>query len=139
MVHFRVGLMALTIATLPLVSAAADSRFDGSWMTTVSCENAQDGLGYSYEFISTVKDGAFHGVHGTVGEPGYLEIEGRIESDGTGKLKARGQVGSREYVPGRETPRGTEYAYRIGAHFTDSSGSGRRLVGRPCTIEFEKQ
>lgn len=136
---WRIGFLVLTIVTPCLSSALADTNFDGSWATTVTCENARGGLGYSYDFTSTIKDGVLNGVHGTVGEPGYLQIGGKIEPDGTGKLRARGIVGSREYVPGRETPRGTEYGYSIGAHFTGSSGTGKRLVGRPCTIEFEKQ
>jgi hypothetical protein len=38
------------------VSLAAD-RFDGKWLTTVSCEAARDALGYSFRFVSEIKDG----------------------------------------------------------------------------------
>jgi hypothetical protein len=134
-----VGLAALTIIAASLNAALADSSFDGSWATTVTCENARGGLGYAYDFVSTIKDGTLHGTHGTAGEPGYLQIDGKIEPDGSGKLRARGIIGSREYTPGRDTPRGAEYGYTIGAHFAGSSGTGKRLVGRPCTLEFEKQ
>jgi hypothetical protein len=135
----QIGLWAATIVVLSVNAASADTRFDGSWTTTLTCENARDALGYSYEFVSSVKDGVLHGLHGSVGTPGYLQIDGRIEPDGISRLYARGQIGSREYAPGRETPRGTEYSYGIRAHFTESSGNGTRLVGRPCTIEFAKQ
>jgi hypothetical protein len=132
------GVMAaLALAVLPGVSCAAD--FDGSWMTTVSCAAARDALGYSFRFLSTVKGGVLHGLHGTAGEPSSLEIDGTIGPDGTGKLYAKGRTGSKEYVPGRDTPRGTEYSYSIDAHFAGSSGTGTRIEGRPCTLQFVKQ
>ena len=95
---------------LPGVASAADTpRFDGSWLTTVSCAAVRDALGYSFRFVSTVNDGVLHGLHGTLGEPGSLQIDGTIGPDGTGKLYASGRTGSKEFVPGRDTPRGTEY------------------------------
>ena len=114
-------------------------RFDGKWLTTVSCEAARDALGYSYAFVSEVKNGHFRGLHGTEGKPSSLLIEGTLSLDGTGKLHARGRTGSKEYVPGRDTPRGTEYSYSIEAHFTGSKGTGTRAEGRPCTFQFERQ
>ena len=115
------------------------SSFDGKWLTTVSCANYRDALGYSYQFVSTVKDGAFHGVHGTEGEPGSLVIDGTIAPDGKGTLYAKGRTGSKEYVPGRDTPRGTEYGYNIEAQFAGTTGSGTRVEGRPCSFKFVKQ
>lgn len=133
-------LSAFLLALLPVMSFAEDSQsFDGDWLTTVSCADAQDALGYSYRFVSTVKDGALYGLHGALDEPGSLAITGKIGSDGTAKLYADGRTGSKEYVPGRDTPRGTEYGYDIEAHFDASRGTGRRLEGRPCTIAFDKQ
>jgi hypothetical protein len=123
---------------LPNISAAGE-RFDGKWLTTVSCEGARGALGYSFRFVSEVKDGKLRGLHGTEGEPSSLLIEGKIEADGSGKLYATGRTGSKEYVPGRDTPRGTEYSYNIDAHFKDTTGSGNRVEGRPCSYQFEKQ
>jgi len=80
-----------------------------------------------------------HGLHGTEGQPSSLKIDGTIAPDGTSKLYAIGHTGSKEYVPGRDTPRGTEYSYSIEAHFAGSTGSGRRVDGRPCTLAFTKQ
>ena len=51
-------------------------RFDGKWQTTVSCEPSRGALGFSYQFISEVKDGKFHGLRGKEGEPSSLLIEG---------------------------------------------------------------
>ena len=128
----------LALMILPGVTLAAES-FDGKWQTTVSCENFRDALGFSYRFISDVKDGNFRGLHGTEGQPSSLLIEGKIDADGTGKLYATGRTGSKEYVPGRDTPRGTEYSYNIDAHFKGTKGTGTRIEGRPCSFTFEKQ
>jgi len=53
-------------------------------------------------------------------------------------LTATGRTGSKEYVPGRDTPRGTEYSY-IDAHFQGATGAGTRVEGRPCSLQFDKQ
>src|ERR1039458_3581695 len=133
-------LIALGLMLLPSVAGAAEpQRFDGMWQTTVSCAAARDALGYSFRFVSTVKDGVLHGLHGTADEPGSLQIDGKIAVDGVSKLYANGRTGSKEYVPGRDTPRGTEYGYNIDAKFEESTGSGTRIEGRPCTLQFEKQ
>jgi len=140
MLNARARLVALGLMILPGVALAGDTRrFDGAWQTTVSCEASQGALGYSFRFVSTVKDGVLYGLHGTVGEPGSLAIDGRIGDDGVGKLYADGRTGSKEYVPGRDTPRGTEYGYNIDAKFEGSTGTGTRIEGRPCTLQFEKQ
>ena len=120
-------------------SAAGPQRYDGSWQTTVSCAAARDALGYSFRFVSTVKNGVLQGLHGTPGQASSLQIDGTIEADGSGKLYAKGFTGSKEYVPGRDTPRGTEYGYDIDAHFEQSSGTGTRTEGRPCSYQFSKQ
>ena len=59
--HARNILSALVLLLLPIVSFASDTqRFDGKWLTTVSCPNVRDALGFSFQFVSTVKDGVFH-------------------------------------------------------------------------------
>ena len=110
-------------------SAAATQRYDGTWQTTVSCAAARDALGYSFRFISMVKNGVLHGQHGTPGQASSLQIDGSIEADGSGKLYAKGFTGSKEYVPGRDTPSGTEYGYDIDARFGQSTGTGTRTEG----------
>jgi len=130
--------LAFVVAVFPNFLAAGE-RFDGKWLTTVSCEASRDALGYSYRFVSEVNDGHLRGLHGTEGKPSSLLIEGKIEADGTAKLYATGRTGSKEYVPGRDTPRGTEYSYNINAHFNDKTGTGARVEGRPCSFQFEKQ
>ena len=129
----------LLILPSAVVLAQNASNFDGKWQTTLSCANYRDALGYSYQFVSIVKDGALHGVHGTEGEPGSLVVDGTIAADGKASLYAKGRTGSKEYVPGRDTPRGTEYGYNIDAHFDGTTGAGKRVEGRPCSYQFAKQ
>jgi hypothetical protein len=133
-------LAVLAWVLLPgLAAAAYAQRFDGSWQTTISCPAARDALGYSFRFTSVVKDGILRGQHGTAGETPFLQIEGPIGADGTARLYATGRTGSKEMVPGRDTPRGTGYGYNIDAHFEGSSGAGSRVEGRPCSFQFVRQ
>jgi hypothetical protein len=132
--------VVLALVLLPCLSLAADAQgFDGSWLTTVSCDAARDALGYSYQFVSIVRSGSLHGLYGTEGQPSSLKIDGTIAPDGTSRLYAIGRTGSKEYVPGRDTPRGTQYSYNIEAHFAGAAGTGRRIEGRPCTFAFTRQ
>jgi hypothetical protein len=137
----------LAVIALVLLAAASNaqdrpdhrSRFDGKWQTTVSCDPSRGALGFSYQFMSVVKDGNFLGLRGTEGEPSSLRIEGTIEDDGVGKLYANGKTGSKEFVPGTDTPRGTDFGYHIRAEFHERHGTGERIEGRHCTLEFEKK
>lgn len=131
-------LTAIALLVSPAVSVA-EERFDGKWQTTVSCEAARDALGYSYRFISEVKNGKLRGLYGAEGKPSSLLIEGTVDPDGAAKLYATGHTGSKEYVPGRDAPRGSEYSYSIEAHFEGTKGSGKRVEGRPCSLQFEKR
>lgn len=139
----RAPKMAATVILLIVSGAfslAGDKdKFDGHWKTTVSCANYRDALGFSYQFVGTVKDGLLRGEHGTPGEPGSLVLEGSIAPDGKATMYAKGRTGSPQYVPGNDTPRGTEYGYNIDGHFEGSTGTGTRVEGRPCTLKFEKQ
>jgi len=133
-------LSALVLSFLLNVSFASDKqRFDGKWVTTVSCPAARGALGYSYQFTSTVTDAVLNGLHGVEGEPGSLQIDGTISPDGNSSLYAKGRTGSKEYVVGKDTRVGTEYGYNIEAHFGDSTGTGTRVEGRFCSLKFVKQ
>jgi hypothetical protein len=121
------------------VSPPGVDRFDGHWLTTVSCDPARDALGYSFRFVSDVKNGNLRGLYGAEGEPSSLLIEGKVSADGAAKLYASGRTGSKEFVPGRDTPRGSQYNYNIEAHFNDEAGSGVRVEGRHCSFQFQKQ
>lgn len=115
----------------------ADRRFDGVWDTILSCTNSNGALGYSFEFPSTVKDGVLHGEKGTKGEPGWLQIDGKILHDGAANLYANGLVGAAPFAVGQR-PAGTEYGYHLDTKFSDTSGKGTRVEGRPCSVTFTK-
>lgn len=125
--------------TAPMAPAGPLGPFDGEWQTTLSCEPARDALGYSFRFVSTVRNGHLRGAQGVEGQPSSVVLEGTIAADGTAALYAKGRTGSREYVPGRDTPRGTEYGYSVNARFDQTSGSGTRVEGRPCSLRFVRQ
>jgi hypothetical protein len=137
--RYALGILIVVLLQSSSSMGADNHRFDGSWQTTVSCAAARDALGYSFRFVSTVTNGVFHGLHGTAGQPSSLQIDGKIRPNGKGELYATGRTGSKEFVPGRDTPRGTEYSYSIEAHFTVSEGTGVRIEGRPCSLHFEKE
>jgi hypothetical protein len=134
------ALMLLCILTYSGAAVSADDpkRFDGTWNTVLSCPNAAGALGYSFEFLSTVKDGVLHGEKGSKGEPGWLQVGGAILADGHANLYAKGLVGAAEVAVGHR-PAGTQYGYHVDATFTDTSGNGHRVEGRPCSVTFSKK
>lgn len=127
-------------ATLALVSVCvADERsFDGAWDTTVSCENAAGALGYSFRFDSMVKGGVLHGEKGNKGKPGWFQLDGKIDSEGKARFYADGLVGASEVAVGHR-PAGTSYGYHVDASFSGNSGTGKRVEGRACTIDFKRK
>ena len=131
----RVAVFALVF--FPAVSNAT-SRFDGKWDTILTCEPFKDARGFSWEFTSEVKDGKLHGLYGTEHLPASIRIEGPIAEDGSAQLIATVWTGDKLYVPGNDTPKGTEFTYRIQADFKEADGKGTRIEGRPCTYIFKK-
>jgi hypothetical protein len=131
------ALLVFIVSAAPR-ALAADRPFDGSWVTILSCENAAGALGYSFKFVSAVKDSVLHGERGTNGKPGWLQIDGKISPEGQAKLYADGLVGASETAVGRQ-PKGTPYGYHIDAKFEGDSGMGKRVEGRPCSITFERK
>ena len=135
--------MVCALMLLPVISFAAD-RFDGTWLTTLTCPDKGKTEGYKILVPSEIKDSNFRGERGTAGEPGYLLIEGKLANDGGAKLSATGKVSSRKYGTGIFTSEGTDYSYKIKAQFQDAQGTGIRdaglgIVGRACTYDFAKQ
>ena len=125
-------------------SLPAGERFDGKWLTKLTCPAKGNTEGYTWQFAGAVNGGKFRGEHGTAGEPGYLLIEGKIADDGAAKLSANGIVASRQYARGVFAHKGEDYSYNIKAQFKETEGTGTRdeglgIVGRPCTFEFVKQ
>jgi hypothetical protein len=59
-----------------------------------------------------VKGGVFHGEKGDKGKPGWFLLDGKVQSDGTVELVARGLVNSSLLAAGNVSV-GTEYGYRV--------------------------
>ena len=132
---------SLLLALMGLNTARADDvvrRFDGTWDTILTCPNSNGALGFSYHFDSTVKDGLLHGEKGDKGQPGWLQLDGKIPADGSASLYAEGLVGAAPYAVGQR-PKGTQYGFHVASMFTDRSGTGTRVEGRPCTVTFMKK
>jgi hypothetical protein len=131
------------VVLLPGISVAQE-RFDGNWLTKLTCPAKGNTEGYTWDFPSVIQNSNFHGEHGTAGQPGYLLIEGKIKEDGSAKLAANGTVASRKYARGVLAHKGEDYSYDIKAQFKGTEGTGTRnqglgVVGRPCTFDFVKQ
>jgi hypothetical protein len=136
-------IIVCALMLLPGVLIAGE-KFDGYWLTTLTCPEKAKTEGYTWKFPGVVKDGTFRGEHGTAGQPGYLLVEGPIAHDGTAKLSANGIVVSRKYARGVFAHEGEDYSYKIKAQFKETEGTGTRdeglgVVGRPCTFNFVKQ
>jgi TIR domain len=129
----------LRIDDLSLAAASGRTNaFDGSWVTTLTCPSGSGGLGFSYQFDASVKDGDYHGHQGTDGEPGWYTLDGKIQPDGSAALFAKGIVSASAYAAGN-APTGAHYAYHVTAVFGAATGSGKREEGRVCTVTFVKQ
>jgi class 3 adenylate cyclase len=127
----------LQIVNLIVAEPAPSKNFDGTWQTTWTCANVGQSLGYTFEFRGQIKDGTYHGLHGTKGQPGSLELEGKIEADGTAGFK--GAVIVNSPITGMGAARGTVSPVYALARFDHASGTGSRINLRPCTLTFVKQ
>jgi outer membrane biosynthesis protein TonB len=138
---FPAGLHAqaaeLRIANLIMNAPAAAKNFDGAWQTEWTCPNLGEHPGYTFRFVGQIKDGAYHGLKGVKNEPSSLDLNGKIDTDGTAGFFGEIIVGSSVVALG--APRGTQSDFHAIAHFTASSGDGKRIEGRPCTLSFVKQ
>ena len=127
----------LQIADLILSSPTKSNAYDGRWLTMISCPAFGRALGYSQELSAEVKDGVYHASLGTIGQPGSVVIDGKIVSDGTSALFAKGSVGSTAASGG--SPVGAPYFFHVIAQFENSRGTGKRIEFRPCNLTFIRQ
>jgi hypothetical protein len=133
------AVLCSTVLYLGVAYADVSNRhFDGAWDTILSCTNSNGALGYSFEFVSTVKDGVLHGEKGDKGKPGWLQLDGPILEDGAANLYVQGLVGAAPYAVGQR-PAGSAYGYHLDSKFSGASGKGTRVEGRPCTATFTRQ
>ncbi len=136
-------LLVIALIFLPAASFGSE-RFDGNWLTKLTCPPKGNTEGYTWQFPSIIQNSIFRGERGAAGQPGYFVIEGPIASDGSAKLAANGIAASREYARGVFAHQGESYSYDIKAQFQETTGTGTKgqglgIVGRTCTLEFTKQ
>jgi hypothetical protein len=116
-----------------------DSRhFDGTWVSNVSCPAAAGAQGYSYQFLGQVKDGVFHGQYGTENKPGWTTFDGKIQSDGSADIHAKGLTSDSRFSIGNVAP-SSHFEYHITGRFEGSKGTGTRAELRPCNFTFVKK
>ena len=68
----------------------AGERFDGHWLTKLTCPAKGNTEGYTWQFPGVIENSSFRGEHGTAGQPGYLLIEGKIKEDGAPSCQPMG-------------------------------------------------
>jgi hypothetical protein len=108
-------------------------------MATLTCPASPDGaLGFSFQFPGSVKDGVFHGERGTAHEPGWLQLDGKIEADGSASMIAEGVTNIRAYAVANAA-KGTPYKHAVTAKFDGGAGHGSWITIRTCTFDFQKR
>jgi hypothetical protein len=138
--HPRALLLAAAVIVASAGAHAQSTPFDGAWNVTLSCpphHEDDDAKGYTQRFPATVTNGAFRGVHGIEGEPGWHLLTGLIAADGGATLRLEGIVNNAEHAI-NSAQRGKAYKYRVKAQFEPTSGSGQRMTGRVCTFRFTR-
>jgi hypothetical protein len=139
--------MKLTVPLLILFAglapqAKAASPFDGTWSVSMVCPDNKDATGmvargYSSQFLAQVNNGVLHGEKGTKGAPAWLELDGKIQSNGVAELRVNGLTGSVEHALSHVV-KGTPYSYKVKARFEGTRGTGSRYGGRICNFTFVK-
>lgn len=120
--------------------AAVDKkRFDGTWDATLVCPRTKDGVfGYAYQFVATVKDGIFHGEHGSPDKSPHFSFDGTIKPDGSSIITASGVTGDPKFAV-RGVKRNTPVIYHIETIFSGSKAAGKRLEIRECSLTCYKR
>jgi hypothetical protein len=132
---FSAALIAITLT----VSPAFCSPFDGSWNSGVQCpREPSGGAGYTWRFVSTIKDGHLHGQYGTAGNSPSATFDGTLSDSGTGTIHVVGLAGDPKYNL-KNVAAGTPIDYQASVQFNAMHGKGERLNGRACHFTFEKR
>lgn len=132
--------MGLLVAAFAPAEERPSPKFDGDWNTTLICLNDEKSgaRGYKFFFVAEVKDGVFLGKYGNEGEPSSMKLTGPILADGSALLEATGLVGNSEKTTNKGA-RGTPYSWQVKAQFENEKGTGQRVKGRRCEVEFYKR
>ncbi len=136
LIWIATALAAFAIAGNAVAQSA--NSFDGRWTTVVSCPAAEGAGSFTILVDADVKAGVFSGEKGDKGKPGWFSLNGKVGSDGTVEIFARGIVPSSRLAAGN-VPVGTPYGYPITGQLAGAKGTGARQGGRPCSVTFTKQ
>jgi hypothetical protein len=123
-----------TSNTLPVPSGT--ERFDGIWVTDVTCDKHEDIAGWSRQCIGKVKNGVFHCEFGTAGQPGWAQFDGTIQPDGSINVIQDG-IGIAGYSLDHKS--GTRAMFPYVGRLEGSHGSALRVAGRTCRMNLVKQ
>jgi uncharacterized caspase-like protein len=121
-----------------LSAASGAERFDGIWLTDVVCDEQGDVLGWSARCVGKVKNGVFHCEWGPAGQPGWTQLDGPIEPDGSVTLRQTGLTGDPKFTLGHTLP-GKQFSWPFVGQFEASHGSALRVEGRTCRMNLVKQ
>jgi TIR domain len=127
----------LKLAGLILGGTGTGKAFDGAWETIWTCTNVGAHPGYTFRFSGQVKAGVYHGLKGVKGQPSSMDLNGKIEADGSAAFFGEIIVGSSVVALG--AARGTPSDFHALAHFEGTSGNGTRIEGRACSLSFAKE
>jgi hypothetical protein len=126
----------------------AATKFDGSWSVTLDAKVYKNPDGSTAQpfvrrFPATVKNGVFHGEIGNRGKPEWLELNGKVEVDGTADLRADLITGSQKwnFTQSRKAPprEGNRYSYQVVARFhADAEPATRPMAGTRGATVFIK-
>jgi Caspase domain len=130
-----------TAAIIPPVRSqdiGTPHKFDGTWDITVGCPSDGKALGYSRTLTGTITNGRLHGEVLQEGTAGWLAINGPVEESGKAVLTVRGLTNDPKFTFNRAKA-GSAYSYTVNAQFDASTGAGKRVELRPCTVNFSRR
>ncbi len=138
-----IRLLVITALIFLPVASFGGERFDGNWLTKLTCPAKGNTEGYTWQFVSVIKNGNLHGERGTADQPGYFTIDGTVADDSNAKLTANGIVVSRDYARGVFRTQRRELQLRRQSSIQRDDGighekSGSRCRGTPLHVRFHE-
>lgn len=125
-------------ATVAAQEPSGNTRFDGTWLATITCDGYKDAKGYAMSFPVSIRNGVVDGQYGKVSEAASLRYTGTVAPDGTLEIRGQGRTGSPDYALTHPN-NGTPYGYRLKGRLEDDKGSATRVDTRPCQASFVRQ
>ena len=120
---------AILAMTFVAQNAMADTTFDGTWSVTLNAHEYKnpDGtlaLAVVLHFPAKVNDGVLHGDWRSKRTSSWLEINGKIRTDGTAILNVKGRTGDPAYTP-LHPHINKPFQYQVIAQCDERHGTGK--------------